>query len=132
MSTPQYDGYPQPNDPSSAAVTADDRNNAGLIHLLGGIFGIIIALILWLVFKDKSAFVDAEGKKAVNFQIFVAIGWIVGIILSVILALTPIGFFGPLINFAIWVVSLIFGIKNYSAVKAGQPTSYPIDVALVK
>jgi len=125
MSTPQYDGYPQPNDPTSAAVTADDRNNAGLIHLLGGIFGIIIALILWLVFKDKSDFVDAEGKKAVNFQIWATIGYIVGGILTLI-------FIGAFISLAVWIVSLIFGIKNYSAVKAGQPTSYPIDVALVK
>jgi len=124
MTTPQYDGYPQPNDPSQAAAESD-RNNAGYIHLFGGIFGIVIALILWLVLKDKSTFVDAEGKKAVNFQIWATIGYIIGAILVVAII-------GPFISLAVWIVSLIFGIKNYQAVKAGQPTSYPIDVQLIK
>ncbi len=103
----------------------EERQWAGLAHLLGGIFSFLAPLIVWLVFKDRSAYVDAEAKKALNFQIWVTIGLIV----SSFLIFLIIGIFTYI---AIWIASLVFGIKNFQAVNKGQATAYPISAALVK
>lgn len=58
-----------------SAVTDDEQTWGVLIHIsaLSGLavpFGNILApLLLWLVKKDESEFVDASGKEAMNFQL---------------------------------------------------------------
>lgn len=58
-------------------ITSYQKNIATFIHLstvLGFIFpfgNFIGPLILWMFNKDKSEFVDAHGKQALNFQISV-------------------------------------------------------------
>lgn len=47
----------------------DERTMAMLIHLLGLLTGFLGPLILWLVKKDESRFIDHHGKEAVNFMI---------------------------------------------------------------
>ena len=42
---------------------------AMLIHLLGIVTGFLGPLILWLVKKDESRFVDHHGKEAINFML---------------------------------------------------------------
>ncbi|AOW21837.1 DUF4870 domain-containing protein [Urechidicola croceus] len=55
--------------------TKNDNNNAFLIHIsaLAGYFfplgGVIAPLIFWQVKKDESAFLDEQGKEAVNFNL---------------------------------------------------------------
>ena len=129
MTTPPDGAYSpdgaQPPVGGPGASATDDRGSAALIHLLGGIFGIVVAVIMWAVLKDRSAFVDAEGKKALNFQIWVAIGYVV----SSFLMFAIVGFITyPLI----WIASLVFGIKNYQAVSSGQESSYPALPVLVR
>jgi len=60
-------------------TTKDDRTWAMLCHLsglagyvvpFGNIFG---PLIIWLIKRDQSWFVDDQGKEALNFQISWAI-----------------------------------------------------------
>ncbi|MRG44314.1 DUF4870 domain-containing protein [Chitinophaga sp. SYP-B3965] len=67
----------------------DDRTWGTFVHL-GGIIGhvlfaaggnVIGALVIWLIRKNDSKFVDQEGKEAVNFQITIAI---LTVILSII------------------------------------------------
>ena len=60
-------------------ITSYQKNIATFIHLstvLGFLFpfgNFIGPLILWMFNKDKSEFVDAHGKQALNFQISVLI-----------------------------------------------------------
>ena len=64
-------------------VNKDDRTWAMLCHLsaLAGFvvpFGSIIGpLIVWLIKKDEMPIVDEHGKKALNFQITMAIAYLV-------------------------------------------------------
>ena len=51
---------------------AEDKQWASFAHL-GGIIGILPSLIIWLIFKDRGAKTNVEGKEALNFQITVAI-----------------------------------------------------------
>jgi len=107
---------------------AQTRQWAGLAHL-GGIIGFLPSLIIWLVFKDRSAFVDQEGKKALNFQITLAIVYVAFIILNWIFLPT---FIVSLVNLAIFVVSVIFSIQGYQAVQRGQAARYPFSLDLIK
>ena len=76
---------------TNEAVTKEDRNMAMLCHLaafatvvgipLGNILG---PLVVWLIKREQSSFVDWHGKESINFQISVTIYGIVGGILIVL------------------------------------------------
>ena len=124
--TPQY-GAPTPP-PYSASPPLDDaqtRQWAGLAHL-GGILGILPSLIIWLVYRERSAFVDQEAKKALNFQITVLIGYVA---LSILGSYIPFSF---LLTGAIWVLAIVFSIQGYQAVQRGQGYKYPFTLDLIK
>jgi uncharacterized Tic20 family protein len=69
-------GFPDKSDldelpPVRSPVTDDDRLWAMLAHLsiLIGLTTIVGPLVIWLMKKDKSAFVDDQAKEALNFQL---------------------------------------------------------------
>jgi len=94
---------------------------AGLAHAL--LFtGFLGPLIVWLIGKDQSAFVDAEGKKALNFGILVSIAYVLVVI--------------PVLGWLLWVAALacaiIFGIQGWNKASKGESYKYPFNVNLVK
>ena len=88
---------------------------AMLIHLLGLLTGFIGPLILWLVKKDESRFIDHHGKEAINFMIT---NFIISLVLIVITVIT----FGigvllyPLVIIAIYVFEIIACVEAYRGV----------------
>jgi len=96
-----------------------------LAHLLGIFTGFIGALILWIIKKDQSAFVGENAKEALNFQITLAIGWIIAMMLTVILI-------GALLFPVLIVVNLIFCIMGAIAASKGELYKYPFAIRLVK
>lgn len=104
---------------------SDDKTMALLAHLGGIFFGFIPALIIWLVKKDESPYVDEQGKEALNFQIFIAICYFV----SAILIVAIIGIF---LLFLVGLFDLVFCI--IAAVKAsnGENYRYPLTIRFIK
>ncbi|WP_084130707.1 DUF4870 domain-containing protein [Demequina sp. NBRC 110055] len=91
--------------------------------------GFLLPLIFWLVGKDQSSFADSEGKAALNFGIVVTIGYVI----SAVIGFIPIiGLLSLLINLAIFVVALIFGLQGFQAAQKGQSYRYPFTLDLVK
>lgn len=112
-----------------APVPLDDaqtRQWAGLAHL-GGIVYLLPSLIIWLVYRERSAFVAQEAKKALNFQVTVAIANAA----LFVLAITSVPFTDGM-RLAVWVVSLIFSIQGYQAVQRGQAYRYPVTLELIR
>ena len=103
---------------------ADEKLWATLVHIGGIFFSFVPALIGYLVLKDKGPFVRAHTATALNFQITMAIAYVVGIITTFIV----IGIF---ILIAVAVVTIVFSI--IAAVKAnqGQPYTYPLSIKFV-
>ena len=95
-----------------------------LCHLLGAIMGFIGPLIIWLIKKDQSKFVDDQGKEALNFHIVLLIGHVIG---GATMCLT----FG-LINVAVGLVGLIFGIIGGLEANKGVAYRYPFNLRLIK
>ena len=48
---------------------SDERTMSLLAHILGGVTCVVGPLIIWMLKKDESPFVDDQGKEATNFQI---------------------------------------------------------------
>lgn len=98
-----------------------------LCHLVGGLIGFLVPLIIWLIKKDTMPFVDDQGKEALNFQITVLLGYV---------ACTVIGFVtcgvGSLLVLPIWVASLVLGIMGGLKANEGIAYRYPFAVRLIK
>lgn len=109
---------------SAPLSPSDEKLWATLIHIGGIFFSFIPALIGYLVLKDKGPFVRAHTATALNFQITMAIAYVVGIILTFIII-------GIVVVIAVGIVTIIFSI--IAAVKAnqGQPYTYPLAIKFV-
>jgi len=124
--------HPQPekgdrkmNDPVAQTPSTDDRNLAMLAHLLGIVSGFVGALIIWLIKKDQSAFVDEQGKEALNFQITMLIAFVAAWILMFVLI-------GALLMPLLLIANLVFCILAAVAVSKGEHYKYPVAIRLLK
>ena len=105
--------------------TQDEKTMGMLAHLLGIPLGPLGPLIIWLIKKDQSPFVNDQGKEALNFQLMLLIGYIIG---SATLAICV----GLLILPAVGIISIVFSIMG--AIKANQGIAYryPFNLRLIK
>lgn len=112
--------------PYGVAVPTSDEKTMSMIAHAGGIFfGFLPALIIYLTKGNESAFVKEESREALNFQITLAIAYVISTVLVVILI-------GLLMMLAVWVTSLVFMIMAAIAVNKGESYRYPINMRLVK
>jgi uncharacterized Tic20 family protein len=117
--------------PAAVEISKDDKTMGMFCHLaaFAGIiipFGSIIGpLVIWLTKKDQSEYIDYHGKEALNFQITMAIAFLI----SFILMFVVIGFF-LLIGLAIFelVVIIIASIKAND----GERYQYPFNFRFIK
>ena len=58
---------PQPAAAAAPLTEAEDKQWASFAHF-GDILGIPAPLIIWLIFKDRGAKTNVEGKEALNWQ----------------------------------------------------------------
>ena len=112
---------------------ADDRQWASLAHL-GGILSFLPALIIWLVFKDRGRFTNAEAKEALNFQITLFIAYIAITVVSIFLALVTFGIGGLVsgLGWIVWLAGVIFSILGFVQAKDGRNYRYPVAIRLIK
>ncbi len=113
------------NDPVAQGTNNDDRNLAMLAHLLGIVSSFVGALIIWLIKKDQSAFIDEQGKEALNFQITIVLGFIIAGALTFILI-------GALLMPLLWIANLVFCILAAVATSKGEHYKYPFAIRLLK
>ncbi|WP_130179343.1 DUF4870 domain-containing protein [Cryobacterium sp. SO1] len=100
---------------------ADEKLWATLIHIGGIIFSFLPALIGYIVLKDRGPFIRAHTATALNFQITLAIAYLVGGILTVI-------GIGVLILAAAGILNIVFSIIAAVAANKGEWYSYPLTI----
>jgi uncharacterized protein len=129
MTTPP----PAPAAPQPAAplTEAEDKQWASFAHF-GGVLGILPSLIIWLVFKDRGAKTNVEGKEALNFQITVTIAQVVLYVLGTILAIIFIGFLFYFLAFVVWAAAVVFSILGGVKVNGGGSYRYPVNIRFIK
>lgn len=116
-----------PNAPVPAAPSKDEKTMAMLSHLLGGLFGFLAPLIIWLIKKETMPFVDDQGKEALNFQITMLIGYLA----ASVLAAVTCGI-GGLLFPLLWLASIVLGIMGGMKANEGIAYRYPFAIRLVK
>lgn len=124
----------EPTEAPQAGHETDDknaRNLAVLCHLFG-LLGLIVPpgnvvgpLLIWLLKKDEHAFIEDQGREALNFQITFTIALMV----SVFLALVYIGLFLLAI---LGVADLILIIVASSAASRGENYRYPFSIKFLQ
>ena len=82
---------------------------AGYIIPFGNVLG---PLIIWQIKKNEFPSVEEHGKAALNFQITVLIGVLIGIIAAVLLSAVCIGFLFIPVVVAIGLCGLIFARRS--------------------
>lgn len=119
-------------EPSSA-----QRSWAVAIHLsallaLVGPTNVLGPLILWLIKRPESAYLDAVGKRVLNFQLSWLIYFVVGSAVTFVLTFVLIGFLLiPVlaIGGVVWVVLTIIGAIKESN---GEAYRFPLSLSLLK
>ncbi|MED5238087.1 MAG: DUF4870 domain-containing protein [Pseudomonadota bacterium] len=108
----------------------EERSQAMACHLLALIgfvipFGNLVGpLIMWVVKKDESSFVDDQGKEAVNFNITILIAFFVSFLLTFVV----IGaILMPIIGLFWLVMTIIAGLKA----NEGVTYRYPLTLRLI-
>ena len=85
----------------------------------------IVPLIIWLLKRDSSKFIDQVGKETVNFQITLLILAVIGAILCVILI-------GGLLLFLLGIYSIVTTIIAAVKAKEGVVYRYPVCFRFIK
>jgi uncharacterized Tic20 family protein len=114
-----YSAAPQPLSPQ------DEKLWATLTHVGGILFNWIAPLIAYLVLRDRGPFIRQHTAAALNFQLTVLIGYLIGGVLSLILI-------GYLILLAVWVLSIVFAIMAAMAANRGEYYKYPLAITFVQ
>jgi len=110
------------DDVADAGLSQDDRTWGMVVHLsglsgylLGGLAGFVAPLVIWLVKKDESEFVDDQGREALNFQLTIFLGMLISIPLCFI-------FVGFLTLLALVVIDIVYTI--IAGIKANEGVWY--------
>jgi uncharacterized Tic20 family protein len=106
-------------------VNNDERLFAAGIYVLSIFFPVIAPLVIWLIKKDESSFIDYHGREYFNFLISYTVYLFVAGISTIIL----IGFvLLPLIGLMLIVFTIIAAIKAYE----GNQYRFPLIFRLIK
>ncbi len=94
---------------------------AGFVVPFGSIIG---PLVVWLMKREESSFVDRQGKESLNFQITMLIAFLISLVLVFVL----IGF---LLIAAVAIFDLIMIIVATIKASEGEDFRYPVSLRLV-
>jgi len=99
---------------------------SAFVGLVIPFFGALLApLIIWLAWRDRSPFVGEQAKEALNFNISVAIGWLVCGLLTVV-------FIGFLLGIGLFFAWLALTILAAIRASEGVQYRYPLNLRLVR
>lgn len=105
-------------------IKINEKQYAMFIHL-SQLVSIIIPLVLWLIKKDSSKFIDENGKIVINWFLSALIYGIIGFLLTFILI-------GTIVLAALSICYLVFIIMGSIKANNGELWSYPLTIKFIK
>jgi len=112
-------------------LTSDERTWASLAHVAGLVTGwlgglsFLGPLIIWIIKKDQSRFVDDQAKEALNFQIAVTIAIFASFPLMLVFGL------GFVLLAIVAIGNIVFSIAGAMAANKGIVYRYPYTLRLI-
>lgn len=116
--------FPPVSSPGQPAwdLGIDEQAFVGLMHASQFLSSFIVPLIIWLLYKDKSAKVNEAGKEILNFEISYTL-------YIIVLCITIVGIFiVPVVALAAFVMIIIAIVK----VLNGEAWKYPLIIRFLK
>jgi len=120
----------QPTPPVNYAASpqlspADEKMWSILTHVGAIFFYWVVPLVAFLVLKDRGPFVRWHTRQALNLHITLAIAYLVGFVLSLVLV-------GYLVLLTAGILQVIFGIVAAVAANRGEFYRIPIAIDFVR
>ena len=115
---------------TDGAPPKEERNLGMACHLLAlaclvlPLGNIIGPLIMWLVKREESAFVEEQGKEALNFNITIAIAGFVSFLLTFVVI-------GALLLPAVFIFWIVMTIIAAVKASGGEHYRYPLTLRLI-
>ncbi len=137
-------GPPQPGTPyvpvaPAPMLESEARMWAMLAHIIAAVASLMSAgtiafvapLVIWLIYKDRSALVAFHGKQNLNLQITT----LVGLAAAIVIGIVTLGL-GFLITLPLWglyalyalIISIVAGVKAYN----GEYYRIPMSINFIK
>jgi uncharacterized Tic20 family protein len=137
--TPPLSPTPPPADPLSPPLppaalpnlvpaNPDEKNMGMLAHLLGIFTFFLGPLVIWLIKKDQSKYIEAQSKEALNFQITASIALAA---CSILLIIPFVGCLMLIVVLAAHVGRLVLSILGTAAANKGEMYRYPLTLRLL-
>ena len=106
--------------------TNDDERLFGMLIYLTSLFTALIApLIIWLIKRDESSFVDRIGKDYLNFFISYTIwGIVAGVLCLIIIGIILL----PILAILVFIFTIIVAVKAYQ----GETYLPPLSIRFIK
>lgn len=131
LSQRYWDGYEWTNHVAPLAAgggahyrggaTSEQRTYALFMHLGSLFVGFLVPLIMWLIKKDESPFIDDHGKQLMNWNISLIIYFVA----SILLILVVVGIFMlPILI----ILHIVFSIMGAVAANRGDSYRYPMAI----
>lgn len=115
-----------------AKMNETQERTWGLIAHLSALAGFLVPfghvigpLVIWLIKKDESPFVDDQGKESINFQISMTLYAIV----AAVLILVIIGIF---LLIGIGILDIVLVIVAAVKANAGEKFRYPLTIRFIR
>lgn len=129
---PQSESHPEPVPPALPAPTPEEQSWAIALHLSGfagfilpSLGQIIAPLVIWLIKRPESAYLDRVGKDVLNFQI----SYTIYAAIAGVLCWLCIGFVLLPVVLIVWIVYMIMAAVKTSN---GQSFSYPLTIRFLQ
>ncbi len=108
-------------------ITGEEKTLALISHL-GALFSFLVPLIIWIIKRNDSDFVEHHACEALNFQITLFLAWVAAVILTIIIDGGPI----MCILFPLLLIcNIVFIILGAVAANKGELYEYPISLRMV-
>ena len=118
-------GTSKPTDYQGPPPDEDSKNMGMLCHLLAIVMPFLGPLIIWIMKKDSSPFVNDQGKEALNFQITM-------FIIAFVVALTCLVGIGVFLMPFVGIANVVFCIMAGLEARKGVAYRYPFAIRLIK
>ena len=120
-----------------AVLTQEDRQWGMFAHL-SALAGLLVGgltfigpLIIWLIKKDESKFVDEHGKESLNFQLNILIYSLILVAISFATCGFGVIVTGPLLG-ALMIYAIVMPIIAGIKANEGKPYEYPLTFRMIK
>ena len=115
---------PNPYQTPTPLSPSDEKLWATIVHLGAIFFHFLPALIGYFVLRDRGPFIREHTRAALNFQLTVLLGYVVGFFTIWIVV-------GFVIVLAVAVLNIVFSILAAVAANRGEYYSYPLALKFV-